>query len=68
MSKTPKPPTKRRMGRPPGVEHHQIVHLRLSDDLKAALERIRETRRDGPTLSALIRLAVVEYIDREESK
>ena len=56
------------MGRPPGVEHHQIVHLRLSDDLKAALERIRETRRDGPTLSALIRLAVVEYIEREESK
>jgi len=55
-----------RMGRPPGTaENEHLIHVRLPDDLKAALEKLRDDvglNDDRPSLSRLIRIALREYV------
>tara|TARA_R110000822_G_scaffold62916_6_gene154855 strand:+ start:576 stop:851 length:276 start_codon:yes stop_codon:yes gene_type:complete len=55
-----------RMGRPPGTaENEHLIHVRLPDDLKAALEKLRDdvgVNDDRPSLSRLIRIALREYV------
>lgn len=54
------------MGRPPGTaENEHLIHVRLPDDLKAALEKLRDDvglDDDRPSLSRLIRIALREYV------
>lgn len=61
--------TSARMGRPPGTaEHEALVHVRLSRDLKVALDDIRLARMDRPSLSALIREAMANYVAQCEAR
>ncbi len=55
--------TRKRMGRPPSASKAEhMVHVRLTDELKSDLERIRDERLDRPGLSALIREALAAFV------
>jgi|GEM_PF-4098989 len=58
------------MGRPPGTaENEQLVHVRLPDELKRKLERIRDSEAvksdPPPSVSSLIRQAIREFVDKK---
>lgn len=54
-------------GRPPGSgEQEHLLHVRISDAMKTGLESIRERRLDSPNLSALVREALAQYIERNQ--
>lgn len=59
---------KPKMGRPRGQEFPNLLHVRISDDMKQELERIQDARLDHPNITALVREALALLIRRERQK
>lgn len=53
------------MGRPPGQEFPHLLHLRITDEMREALEEIRNSRLERPNMTSLAREALAELIRRE---
>ena len=56
---------KPRMGRPPGQKFPHLMHIRINDEMREALESIRDSRMDKPDITGLVREAVAQFIERE---
>lgn len=52
-------------GRPPGQEFPHLLHLRITDEMREALEEIRNSRLERPNMTSLAREALAELIRRE---
>jgi predicted DNA-binding protein len=57
------------MGRPPSENpRSRLVHVRLSEEMGAALDEIRLSRLSRPDISSLVREAIEDLVVKERGK
>lgn len=56
------------MGRPPGSEFPELLHIRISSGMAEWLDQIADDRMDKPTVTHLVREALAEYIKEYRRK
>lgn len=56
------------MGRPPGQKYGDLIHIRISDDLRAMVDAAREAMPDKPSLAVFVRQALVDAVKKAERK
>lgn len=59
---------KPRLGRPPGQDYPHLLHVRISDEMKEALEGIQDSRLDRPNMTALVREAIALLARQAEAR
>ena len=59
---------KKRMGRPPGREYGDLIHIRIPQELRERMDSIRGLLPDRPSMAVYVRQAIVEAIRRDERR
>lgn len=54
------------MGRPPGREYGDLIHVRIPEDLRNRVDAAIEKLPDKPTMAAFVRQALAEAVKRVE--
>ena len=54
------------MGRPPGREYGDLIHVRIPEDLRVRVDAVRGFLPDRPTMAVFVRQAMVEAVKKAE--
>lgn len=57
---------KKRIGRPPGQEYGDLIHVRIPSELRARVDAARDKLPDKPTMAVFVRQALVDAVKKVE--
>lgn len=55
------------MGRPPGQNFGDLIHIRIPEELRQRVDSARQAMPDHPTLAAFVRKALVDAVKKVEA-
>lgn len=58
----------KRIGRPPGQKYGDLIHIRISEDLRVLVDEVRESLPSKPSLAVFVRQALENEVKRARGK